>query len=237
MLKFILQKLLGYRRYLLIFAKFKVATLRIDGNEKDFFAFMKLLKQDGRPILDVGANIGIMTAHLSTTFPKSKIFAVEPMPDNSAVLKSVLSKASNVVFHDVAVGNEKGSATMILPVNGATKMQGLSHIKTESITEWNEGAEVKVPLEKLDDLFGNENIQGVKMDVENFEYQALLGAEKIFTQNRPILYVELWDNENRKHCFELMSSWGYQAFVVDSKSLVPYNSEIHTQQNFIFQPN
>ncbi len=198
---------------------------------------MNLLKNDGRDILDVGANIGIMTTHLSKTFSTCKIHAVEPMPDNIAVLKEMLQGTNNVVLHEIAVGNSQGTATMILPVQGATKMQGLSHVKTESITEWNEGSEVNVPLNKLDNLFSGLNIQGVKMDVENFEYQALLGASKIFTEQKPILYVELWDNENRKNCFDLLLSWGYKTYVVHDKKMVEFDSAIHKHQNFIFQPN
>lgn len=159
------------------------------------------------------------------------------MKDNIDVLNKVLINASNVLLYEVAVGNEEGEATMILPVQGKTKMQGLSHIKTKEITEWNEGTEYKVPLTKLDNLILADEIQGVKMDVENFEYQALLGAEQIFRKNRPILYVELWDNQNRQNCFELLKSWGFGIYVVEQNRLVEFRPEVHLQQNFIFLPN
>jgi FkbM family methyltransferase len=235
--KFFLQSTLGFRTYLLVFAKYKVATLRWDKKEKDFFYFLSLLKDDGKSILDIGANIGIMAAHLSKSFPNCQIHAVEPMKDNIDVLNKVLINSSNVLLYEVAVGNEEGEATMILPVQGKTKMQGLSHIKTKEITEWNEGTEYKVPLTKLDNLILADEIQGVKMDVENFEYQALLGAEQIFRKNRPILYVELWDNQNRQNCFELLKSWGFGIYVVEQNRLVEFRPEVHLQQNFIFLPN
>ena len=63
---------------------------------------------------------------------------------------------------------------MVLPVNGQTVMQGLSHIKHETITEWNEGQEVDVKLDKLDNILNGQPVQAIKIDIENFEYFACL---------------------------------------------------------------
>lgn len=198
---------------------------------------MDMLHPAGGDLLDVGANIGIMSTHLSSRFPTCKVHAIEPMPDNLEVLKRLVGARSNVRIYDNAVGDHAGQVTMILPLNGSTKMQGLSHIKTEEITEWNEGPEIEVPVKRLDEMFPAEKIQGIKMDVENYEYKALLGAENIFKQHQPILYVELWDNQNRKDCFDLLKQWKYTAHVVEQGSLVQFDPSLHQQQNFIFTPN
>ena len=87
----------------------------------------------------------------------------------------------------------EGEVKMILPHQGKTKMQGLSHVKHESITEWNEGEEFTVPLKMLDNVLNGQTIQGIKIDVENFEYYALKGGRRILTDNKPIIYAELWD--------------------------------------------
>src|SRR5690606_25170698 len=105
-------------------------------------------------ILDIGANIGIMTYHLSTRFPQTKIHAFEPMPDNLDVLKRITQKYAlkNVIVHPYALGETSGILKMILPHNGKTKMQGLSHVKHDSIKEWNEGEEFEVEAKTLDEL-------------------------------------------------------------------------------------
>lgn len=236
--KYILQTALGFQRYLYVFAMFKIRSLKKDPKEKDFFKFLSMLKDGEGDVLDIGANIGIMTYHLSKELPNSNVVAVEPMPQNFAVLQKVVAKQdlSNVQLKQVAVGEGSGKVTMILPDNKGVKMQGLSHVKHDSIDEWNDGDEFEVDMIQIDDLAKSRKIQGIKMDVENFEYFALKGAQETITNSKPIVYTELWDNENRKKCFALMSELGYEVYVVVANELVAFNATVHTHQNFIFQP-
>ena len=105
-------------------------------------------------VLDVGANIGIMTVHMSRSLKQREILAVEPMPDNLSVYKRVIDhyQLVNVELHEVAVGDREGSIQMVLPINGSTKEQGLSHVVHESITEWNEGQTFDVKMNTIDQL-------------------------------------------------------------------------------------
>lgn len=230
---------MGFRTYLYVFALFKIKTLRSDSKEKDFFHFLSLLEDGKGAVLDVGANIGIMTVHLAQKLPNSTIHAFEPIPDNISVLNSIIAKFNlkKVKVHEIAIGEETGNIQMIMPNQGKTKMQGLSHVKHESITEWNEGEEFNVPLNTLDNLLNGELIQGIKIDIENFEYYALKGGKRILETNHPIIYAELWDNENRIKCFDLLKELNYSAHVVVENKLVSFDLKKHTNQNFIFISN
>ncbi len=210
-----------------------------DDKENDFFHFMGMLQDGEGIVLDIGANLGIMTVHLAQNLPKSVIHAFEPMPDNQTIFKKVIIKykLKNVEFHEIALGDTDGKVQMILPEKDGAKMQGLSHVKHDSITEWNEGSEFEVAIKPLDSLFGDEKIQGIKMDVENFEYFVLNGAKELLTKHKPIVYIELWDNENRQKCFNLLKELNYSTFVVKNDKLVPFNSDHHNVQNFIFTAN
>ena len=234
--KYILQKLLGLHTYLYVFALYKIRTLRSDKKENDFFTFLSLLKDGKGDVLDIGANLGIMTVHLANSLPNTTIHAFEPMPANVSVLKRIIAKfkLKRTKIHEIALGDESGTAKMVLPVNGQTIMQGLSHIKHETITEWNEGKEVDVPLDKLDNILNGQPVQAIKIDIENFEYFALKGANRIITSNKPIIYAELWDNENRSKCFEYLKSFSYSIFVGENNQIVPFDSSKHHTQNFIF---
>ena len=234
--KLILQTLLGYNRYLYVFSKYKIKNLKSDQKEGDFFMFMKEINGEG-DILDIGANIGIMTYHLSTQFKDRKIVAVEPMLDNLKVLKRIINKykLSNVTVKDIALGNKQETLKMVLPLNGNVKMQGLAHVVHDSIDEWNEGEVFDVECETLDNLFGSTKIAGIKMDIENFEFFALEGGQDVLKKNKPVLYLELWDNENRTQCFNLLSKLGYKTYVNESDSLVSYDPLKHKKQNFIFK--
>jgi FkbM family methyltransferase len=234
-IKYFLQRMLGFKQYLVVFSRFKISTLQRDSMECDFFTFMGLLNQP-KTILDIGANIGIMTVHLSKRFPQAHIHAIEPIPDNLYVLQRNVAhyKLTNVTVHGLAVGNQEGCIKMVLPVQGKTKMQGLSHVKHDTITEWNEGDEFEVECTTLDSLFPDEQVDAIKLDIENFEFFALKGATKILERSKPIIYAELWDNENRTNCFNLLTAMGYTINVVDNKVLVPFDPVNHNQQNFIF---
>ncbi|MDG1915588.1 MAG: FkbM family methyltransferase [Crocinitomix sp.] len=234
--KYLLQKSLGYERYLRVFSKYKIRTLKNDAKEKDFFAFMDAIDQEGA-IMDVGANIGIMTYHLATRFNDRKIFAVEPMPNNFAILKQIVekNKLTNVELIPSAVGDEKALLKMVLPLNGKVKMQGLAHVVHDSIDEWNEGEQIDVNCELLDDIADGEKIAGIKMDIENFEYFALKGASDLLKKDKPVVYLELWENENRDKCFEFLRSLNYQAFIQSENGLIPFDPASHKKQNFIFK--
>lgn len=227
---------MGFRTYLYVFAIFKIKTLRSDSKEKDFFHFLSLLEDGKGAVLDVGANIGIMTVHLANKLPNSTVHAFEPIPDNLSVLKRIIAKFNlkKIKIHEVAVGETSGNVQMILPHQGKTKMQGLSHVKHESITEWNDGEEFNVPLNTLDNLLNGEPIQGIKIDIENFEYYALKGGKRILESNHPIIYAELWDNENRSNCIDLLTSMNYKPHVVVNNELTVFDETQHKNQNFIF---
>jgi FkbM family methyltransferase len=238
-IKYFLQRLLGFQNYLYVFALFKIRTLKRDVKERDFFHFLSLLKDGKGDVLDIGANVGIMTVHLAKKLPNTTVHAIEPLPDNLRVLKRVIGHfgLDKIKIHETAVGDATGEVEMILPHQGRTKMQGLSHVKHVSITDWNEGDEFKVPLHKLDDLINGQPVQGIKIDVENFEYYALKGGRRIIEVNRPIIYAELWDNENRTKCLELLTELNYQSNVIAQGLITPFDPMKHTNQNFIFLPN
>ena len=230
---------MGFQNYLFVFALFKIRTLNKDRKEKDFFHFLSLLEDGKGDVLDIGANVGIMTVHLAKKLPNTTVHAIEPIPDNLSVLKRVVSHfgLQKICIHETAVGDEVGQIDMVLPHHDGTKMQGLSHVKHETITEWNEGDEFQVPVNTLDNLINGQPVQGIKIDVENFEFYALRGGKRVIEQNHPVIYAELWDNDNRRNCMELLTSFNYRTHVVDEDKLVPFDAKIHCVQNFIFIPN
>ncbi len=235
-IKYFLQLVLGYERYLFWFSMFKIKSLRRDKKEKDFFYFMNEVNKEG-VILDIGANIGIMTYHLSKHFPERKVFAIEPMPNNLTVLKKIINhyRLNNVEVLPFAVGEAVGELEMILPIDRKVKMQGLAHVVHDSIDEWNNGEKLIVKSITLDGSFLEIPITGIKMDIENFEYFALQGGKAVIEKYLPVIYLELWENENRTKCFQFLEGLGYTAFTVQENSLVLFDIDKHQHQNFIFK--
>ncbi|MGQ0827492.1 MAG: FkbM family methyltransferase [Bacteroidota bacterium] len=239
--KYILHKLLGFKNYLFIFSLFKIYTLRRDKNEKDFFQFLALIPS-GTIVLDIGANIGIMTVHLARSIRDVTVYSFEPMPNNIGAFKRIVNyfKLKNVQLFEIALGNAEGEAEMVMPVINAVRMQGLSHVVHNSITENNEGERFKVPLkmlDKMEELINSpKRISAIKIDVENFEFFVLDGAKNLLAKNKPVVYAELWENENREKCFELFNTLNYKTVVIVNKNAVHFDPSLHKTQNFIFLP-
>jgi FkbM family methyltransferase len=236
-IKYIFQTLLGFQNYLYFFSRYKIRTLRSDKKEGDFFYFLGLLPPSGT-VLDIGANIGIMTVHLARNSSRT-VIAFEPMPYNLIALKRVIQhyKLSEVQVMEYALGNTEGFLEMVMPMVGPVRMQGLSHVVHDSIKDHNQGEKVTVPVHRLDDiqvLRETTRVTGIKMDVENFEFYVLDGAQELLAKHHPVLYIELWDNENRYQCFQLLKKLDYSIFVVEQGKLVPFDKQ--EKQNFIFIP-
>lgn len=237
--KLYLQKLLGFSNYLFIFSIFKILTLRWDKNENDFFFFLKLLPENG-VVLDIGANIGIMSIPLCKRVPKGMVYAFEPMPDNYLTLQKIIKlfRAENIYVFRCALGDENKTIEMILPVLESVKNQGLSHVVHESLTNFNEGIKFSTLQRTLDSIAEEIKIpfHAVKIDVENFEFFVFKGGMECLEKYRPIIYCELWDNENRIKCFEIMKGLGYRTMVLSNKKLTSFDKNIHSNQNFFFVP-
>lgn len=238
--KYILHRLLGFKNYLFIFSLFKISTLKRDKKEKDFFQFLRLIPEN-TAVLDIGANIGIMTVHLAR-IKGATVYAFEPMPNNIEAFRRIIRHfgLSNVKLFEIALGNTEGEVEMVMPVISSVRMQGLSHVVHESITENNEGERFKVPLKMADRMQELQScpqrISAIKIDVENFEFFVLDGARQLIAKHRPVVYAELWDNENRSQCLELFTSLDYKTYVAVNENLTLYDASLHFKQNFIFLP-
>lgn len=234
-IKFILQKLFGLKTYLFLFSLFMIKKLPWDKREGAFLKFVGLLKNEGQ-IIDIGANIGVMTYHFAKKLPESTIHSFEPIPVNFSILKKIKIRfnLSNVVLYQKALGDKNEQVKMILPKINRVRFHGLSHIVNN---EKENGEIFTVDMCKLDDIpaFSNINIRAIKIDVENFEYQVITGAEKTIQKNRPLIYCELWESENRKNCFDFFNKLNYSVFTYESKVLIPF-SEKSITQNFFFIP-
>ncbi len=240
-IKRLLQLLFGYNNYLFTFALYVIATLRLQRKEKDFLFFLKMLPENGI-ILDIGANLGVMTYYFASRRRNSFVYAFEPVPENITILRKIvrLFRLKNVRIMEIAVGDQNKDISMVLPEQNKVRFHGLSHVVHESITEFNEGKTITVPMKALDNMdvlsLSKYFINGIKLDVENFEYFVLKGAHLILQRHRPLVYAELWDNKNRQDCFKLMQNIGYDINVLVNRKLVPFDPKIHHKQNFFFVP-
>lgn len=240
-IKRVLQKVMGFNTYLFIFSIYIISSLKRNKKEGDFLFFRDMIA-DESTILDIGANIGAMSVHLARTHPRSEIWAFEPIPYNFRTLKKVVKHYSlkNVKLVETALGNQHGEIEMIMPVEQKARQQGLSHVVDTNINDFNVGEKFITPITSLDRFVAenplNNALSAIKLDVENFEYPVLLGGCETINKYRPLVYIELWDNENRRQCFDLLRSWNYTVKVLENGSLTDFNPAKHKTQNFFMLP-
>jgi len=232
-LKYILQKTLGLKNYLYFFARFVILKLPYDKNERDFLKFIDLIN-DGGDVLDIGANIGVMSYYLSRKLPNSVIHSFEPFPENMQTLLRVKQKFKllNTKIYPFALGYKSGKIEMIMPEKNDVFFHGLSHIRKK---EEEKGKIFEVEIKRLDEMneFQNTLIRAIKIDVEEYEYEVLKGAKKILRRDRPIMYCELWDSENRNKTIDLLSKLDYKLYINKKNKLVEFNNGEGFQNFFI----
>jgi FkbM family methyltransferase len=238
-IKSILQRTLGFSNYLYLFSIFIIKKLRWDRNEKDFLHFLKLLPEEGT-VLDIGANIGVMSYYLAKRSKRRTVLAFEPIPYNFRNLERIRSRyrLDNLSLFQLALGDQDGTIEMVLPEQKSVRFHGLAHVKTALDSDPGEIFQCRIlRLDDFESLKGNEvQIKGIKMDVENFEYYVLKGATHLLKKHKPLIYCELWDNENRKLSMELLKGLGYAVRVLENKQLTEYIPGMHSTQNFFFIP-
>lgn len=204
--------------------------------EKDFLRFINLI-DDGNHILDIGANIGVMSYYFAKKLPKSEVHSFEPVLENFEVLQKAKNKFNlmNVKIYPFALGNNNGYVSMIMPESNNVYFHGLSHVKQDDKNE--KGKTYDVEIKKLDDLetLKNIKISAIKIDVEEYEYNVLCGGKDLLMKNRPVIYCELWEGENREKSIVFMSGLNYKIFVVQNKQIVEFKGK-NRVNNFFFIP-
>lgn len=231
------QRVLGFDNYLFLFGRFSSLRMRRTEMGDEFRYFISLLPAQGT-ILDIGANIGIMSVLLAQNRPLATIYAFEPMPENLRALNRLTEfyRLKNVAVFPYAVGAENGWVDMVMPVKNHSRMQGLSHV-IENENKTVSGHTVTVTMRRLDDVPAIQQagaVTGIKLDVENFEYYVLLGAESLLRRHQPVLYCELWNDERRSSCIRFLSQLGYIPKVFQGGALVDFCGQ--PAINFFFLP-
>lgn len=139
----------------------------------------------GDTVLDIGANIGIVTLWLSKLVGQTgQVHAFEPNPELQRILKSTFdhNQVSNVCLHPIALGAEQGHLELRVPRVNAGNASLIYHRNLSDCDVF------KVPVRPLSQIIEEEgltSIRLIKIDVEGFEANVLQGAQEIFESVRP----------------------------------------------------
>jgi FkbM family methyltransferase len=226
----------------------------LDGQEIAVNSFIVDKLKEGDTFLDAGAHTGYYTLLASKIVgPRGSVHAFEPTPRTFGILKSNVEAAgrSNIRLNKEALldknkdieivdfGIRYGGLNSALPLDrlprGFIDLSSREHIRLEKI---------KAEAITVDDYCLRNNVEPniIKVDIEGSEYSLLLGARETIKTHRPLLVVEIWQEEGRRDNFEriveLMKNYSYTPRQFGKEfNLLPYSKgdEI-LSSNFVFLP-
>lgn len=192
----------------------------------------------GEIVLEAGANIGYYTILQSKKVgPRGKIYAIEPEKENFEYLKKniKLNNLKNVSSFKEALGNKNGTLEIY------TYEQG----NLNSPIKWGESyvGKENVKVSKLDDFLKGKRIPNwIRMDVEGYEYEILLGAKKTLKNGSlKKLFIEfhfgMLEKEKMVLLLKLLKESGFEidVAIVEDKSISECKGQFKKAKEFFYK--
>jgi len=145
-------------------------------------------------IFDVGTNRGQSISFFLKLFPQCTIYGFEPSRSVFPILRAKFSGNTNIKLFEMALGSAPGESVFyehpldetstLSPPNSDSKWQKTKN-RLLFIGKNNQFTETIVPVTTVDEFFEFNNLSKIdllKIDVEGFEYDVLLGATNTLTK-------------------------------------------------------
>lgn len=165
--------------------------------EENIQRIMRAIIREDWNILDIGANTGVHTVLMATHAPNGTTYAFEPVGYNYRKLNMnvCLSGLKNISTHPWAVGEKTGKLSLKIVRPSRSEQGSSSFVLNEHLASLGADAfyEEDVNVTSLDEFVKKNEIKKIdfiKMDIEGYEYWALLGLRKTILADRPVLIIE-----------------------------------------------
>ncbi len=153
---------------------------------REYQALCRRLLAPDSVVLDVGANIGLTAIVTAVLVPQGRVVAIEGAPRNFAALsRNVADHAPGVVVPvHCAVGAEEGEVAFI-------DNSAYGHVSSPDAMIARPSTGVRA--RRIDDIVADQGVGRVdfiKIDIEGFEHDALLGARETLARFDPVVFLE-----------------------------------------------
>jgi FkbM family methyltransferase len=176
--------------------------------EIETLEFLKLHYKRFEHVVDIGTNIGNHMLYYCSQLQANKVVCFEPNRFNREVLQKniELNHLNNAVtVYPYAVGAENGKGIQTNFTLGNTGMNRVDKVEKEELSD------DAIDIRSLDD-FELAKIDFIKIDVEGFETDVLLGAAQTIERCKPVILIEVFEN-SREKVNKLMEQYGYRKFI------------------------
>jgi FkbM family methyltransferase len=187
-------------------------------HDADFRALSLFPDIDGALYLDVGANRGQSTEAILMLTRRSCVWSFEPNPLLAAKLERRFAQQERVAVKTFGLGHQDGGFKLFVPYYKKWMYDGLASLKRELAADWLKDRiywyqdrhltieEVDCRIRRLDNLALAPFF--IKLDVQGYELEALVGGEQTLRRHEPILLIESPDDETRA----FLTNLGYHPY-------------------------
>jgi FkbM family methyltransferase len=183
-------------------------------------------------IVDIGANIGQVTIPCASRAYKGRVLSFEPDPKNQERLQQNLNlnRFQNVEIVPKGLGRSPDTLTLcrVNPNN-----PGMNRILADTESRFDSTLVEITTLDLVLDEKSWKKLDFIKIDVEGFEMQVLLGASKTLSRFKPTLFIELDDKNlsiqgsSARHLVMWLLDKGYTVFnAAGGEAINPKTSEL-----------
>jgi FkbM family methyltransferase len=134
-------------------------------------------------VVDIGANRGQFSLVAANLFPDAAIFAFEPLLAPASVFSRIFSSKPNIALFPVAVGPTSGQSVMHLSrKDDSSSLLPITDLQANIFPGTDSCGSVNVNIRPLSSLLSASDIASpslLKLDVQGYEYEALLGCEDL----------------------------------------------------------
>ena len=183
----------------------------------------------GDTFLDIGANIGLFSLNASTIVgEKGRVFGFEAFGPNYGQFKAniTLNSFQNISAEKMAISDKEDFIEILYNDNDKNVGMASAYLKDYTSKE-------SVKCMQLDSYFMDHQIDKVdliKIDIEGGEYDALLGMDKIMTELKPKILIEINkealenSNHNEQELLDLLKKYHYKLLKKLSVNSQSYNA-------------
>jgi FkbM family methyltransferase len=194
----------------------------------------ELIKADFT-VVDIGANLGYFSKNFARLANKGKIISIEPVPVFFETLKRFMKKFNHVELYNVALGNEVGTITMVLPETNGMIRTGLPHI-AESEEEKKKHRTQEVAIVKGSELLKDlDRLDYIKCDIEGYELNVFQELKSVLQKHKPYVQIEIAE-KNLTEMLELFCELGYTQFGIKDFKFIQELGKQHEEGDFFFVP-
>ncbi len=140
-----------------------------------------IFNRDIKTLLDIGANRGQFSLAAISQKPDLKIFAFEPLSTPLKIFEEIFKNHTNVKIFDYALGDFNKEVDMhVSSKDDSSSILKIAPLQTEHFPGTEETGLTKIKVAPLNHLISNKEIISpalLKLDVQGFELQVLMGCE------------------------------------------------------------